>query len=239
VLIIPAIDIKDGKVVRLTKGDFLKVEVYSEDPVATAVGWQDAGAELLHVVDLDGARSGELKNLGVIEKIIKAVKMPVEVGGGIRNADVIKDVLSRGASFVVLGTKALDEGFLDEAIKKFKGKLIVSVDAKDGTVAIEGWQKSGHTDAVRFAKDLEAAGVKRIVYTDIAKDGTLKGPSFFNIEKILDATTIEVIASGGIGSIDDIRRLKTYEKKGLTGVIAGKALYEGKVDLKTAIQELS
>lgn len=238
-LIIPAIDIKDGKVVRLTKGDFLKVEVYSDDAAGTAAGWQDAGAELLHVVDLDGARSGELKNLGVIEKIIKKVKMPVEVGGGIRDEGVIEDLLSMGASFVVLGTKALDEGFLAGALKKFKEKLVVSVDSRDGTVAVKGWQESGNTDAVRFAKDLEAAGMRRIVYTDIAKDGTLKGPNFFNIEKILDATNIEVIASGGIGTIDDIRRLKIYEKKGLTGVIVGKALYEGKVDLKAAIQELS
>lgn len=237
-LIIPAIDIKDGKVVRLLKGDFLRVEVYSEDPVAVAKKWQAAGAKLIHAVDLDGARSGELKNLGIVEEIVKSIDVPVELGGGIREEETIEEVLGKGVSCVVLGTKALDKGFLEKALKKFGKKLVVSVDSRKGVVTVKGWQESGNAEPVKFTKDLEAAGVKRIVYTEVSKDGTLEGPSFFNIERILDATNIEVVASGGIGGPGDLRGLKAYEKKGLVGVIVGKALYEGKIDLKKAIEEL-
>jgi len=237
-LIIPAIDIKDGKVVRLTKGDFLKVKVYSDDPLEIAKKWQSCGAKLIHVVDLDGAKTGELKNLDAIERIIKGVDIPIEVGGGIRTIKDIEGLIKKGVKFVILGTKALEEGFLAKVVKKYAKHLIVSVDSKDGVVAVSGWQEPGNTETVKFAKELESKGVKRIVYTDIVKDGMLNGPSFFNIEKILDATNIEVVASGGVSSSEDLRRLKTYEGKGLLGVIVGKALYEGRIDLKEAIGEM-
>jgi len=237
--IIPAIDIKDGKVVRLTKGDFLKVEVYSEDPIDVAKKWQDAGAKLIHLVDLDGARYGTLKNLEVVQKLAKSVKVPIEFGGGIREEKSISQILDTGISYVVLGTKALDEKFLKSALDKFGDKIIVSIDSKDETVAIKGWQESGNTNPVKFAREMETSGVSRLIYTDVSKDGTLQGPNFFSIEKILDATNIEVVASGGISSVEDLRRLKSYEKKGLAGVIVGKAIYEGKINLKEAIKELA
>jgi len=237
--IIPAIDIKDGKVVRLTKGDFLKVEVYSEDPAEIAKKWQDAGAELIHLVDLDGARYGTLKNIETVRKLAKSVKVPIEFGGGIRDEESINRILKEGVSYVILGTKALDEKFLKSALDKFGDKIIVSIDSKDETVAIKGWQESGNTNPVKFAREMETSGVSRLIYTDVSKDGTLQGPNFFSIEKILDATNIEVVASGGISSVEDLRRLKSYEKKGLAGVIVGKAIYEGKINLKEAIKELA
>jgi phosphoribosylformimino-5-aminoimidazole carboxamide ribotide isomerase len=237
-IIIPAIDIKDGKVVRLTRGDFLTVDVYSDDPAAMAQEWQNAGAQLLHVVDLDGARSGEPKNLACVEKIVKSITIPVELGGGIRDEAAIKMVLDKGVSQVVLGTKALDEKFVAETLTKYRDRLIVSIDAKDGVVAIQGWQQSGDVDAVSFAQHVESLGMKRIIYTDILKDGTLKGPNYFSIEKILDAVAVEVIISGGVSSLDDLRRLKLYEHKGLVGVIVGKALYEKRIDLKQAMATL-
>jgi len=237
-LIIPAIDIRDKKVVRLHKGNFLKMDVYSEDPAGTAKKWEDAGAECIHVVDLDGAKTGKLENLDVIEEIVKSVKVPIELGGGIREEKRIGELLDKGISQVVLGTKALDEEFLSKVVKKFKNKIIVGIDSKEGVVVVKGWQESGNADPVKFAKELESAGVKKIIYTEVLKDGTLEGPSFFNVEKILDGVNIEVIASGGIGSIDDLRKLKSYEKKGLSGVIVGKAIYEEKINLKEAIEEL-
>jgi len=238
-LIIPAIDLREGKVVRLTKGDFLKMDVYSDGPVVIAKKWQEAGAELIHVVDLDGAKTGTSENLDIVEKIAKSVDIPIELGGGIREESFIEEVLKKGVSKVVLGTKALDENFLSKVLKKFSDKIIVSIDSKKDVVTVKGWQEAGNIDSVRFAKDLEDKGVKRIIYTDVLKDGTLTGPNFFNIEKMLDAVNIEIVASGGVGSADDLRKLKTYETKGLVGVIVGKALYEGKLDLKEAIKEIS
>ncbi|PIU42308.1 MAG: 1-(5-phosphoribosyl)-5-[(5-phosphoribosylamino)methylideneamino]imidazole-4-carboxamide isomerase [Candidatus Omnitrophica bacterium CG07_land_8_20_14_0_80_42_15] len=237
-LIIPAIDIKDGKVVRLTKGDFLKVEVYSDDPIAIAKKWEEAGATLIHVVDLDGARKGVSKNLNIVENIIKNVKADIELGGGIREESFIEELINKGVKQIVLGTKALDDQFLASVLKKFKDKIVVSIDSKADVVTVNGWQEAGNVDPIKFAKELEAKGVKKIVYTEVLRDGTLSGPNFFKIEKILDAVNIEVIASGGISSMDDLRRLKTYEDKGLIGVIVGKALYEGKIDLKEAITKM-
>jgi phosphoribosylformimino-5-aminoimidazole carboxamide ribotide isomerase len=237
-IIIPAIDIKDGKVVRLTRGDFLAVRIYSDDPAAMAKEWQNAGASLLHVVDLDGARTGELKNLACVENIVSSVTIPVEVGGGIRDEKAIATVLDKGVAHVVLGTRALDEKFITEMVATYRDRLIVSIDAKDGVVAVKGWQHSGDVDAVAFARHLESVGVKRIIYTDVLKDGTLKGPNFFSIEKLLDAVGMEVIASGGVSCLDDLKKLKLYEHKGLTGVIVGKALYEKRIDLQEALAAL-
>jgi len=236
-LIIPAIDLKEGCVVRLFQGDFTESTVYSKDPVKTAKHWIRQGAQMLHVVDLDGASLGEPKNLDVLKEIIKNVTIPVQFGGGVRSLESISLILEIGCGRVILGTKAaLDRDFLERAFKKFANKIIVSIDAKDTLVAIKGWQEDcGKKDLFEFASDLKQIGFKELVYTDISKDGTLKGPNIKNIKALLKQTGMRVIASGGVSSLDDIRKLKSLEKSGVTAVIVGKALYEGRFTLAEAI----
>lgn len=238
-LIIPAIDIKDGCVVRLVQGKFDKNKrVYSTDPVKTARHWAKQGAGLIHVVDLDGAYSGVPKNIEKAKEIASSVSVPVEFGGGVRSIETIKELLGAGIFRVVLGTKAIqDRRFLTKAAGEFKEKIIVSLDTKAESLAIQGWQDdSGDVKLSEFLSALKKAGFKEFIYTDILKDGTLKGPNIQAIKKLLKESGLKIIASGGIASIDDIRRLKLLEKQGVSGVIIGKALYEGKFTLAQALK---
>ncbi|MDD4894327.1 MAG: 1-(5-phosphoribosyl)-5-[(5-phosphoribosylamino)methylideneamino]imidazole-4-carboxamide isomerase [Candidatus Omnitrophica bacterium] len=236
-LIIPAIDIKDGCVVRFVQGKLDK-KVYSRDPIKTAKHWVKQGAKIIHVVDLDGAFSGTPKNLDTVKQIAKSIDVPIQFGGGIRSIALIEDLLDSGVSRVILGTKAAeDKDFLNKAFKKFKDKVIVSIDSKADRVLTEGWQASaGKTDVLKFAHSLKEAGFKEVIYTDVLKDGTLKGPNIKAIKSLIKETSLKVIASGGISSLVDLQKLKLLEKKGVVGVIVGKALYEGKFTLTEALK---
>lgn len=236
-LIIPAIDLKDGCVVRLVQGKLSDKTVYSKDPVEIAKHWVKQGAQFIHVVDLDGAFSGVPNNLEIAKEIAKSISIPIEFGGGVRRIDTIKVLIDAGVSRVVLGTKAVeDEDFLKKAFFEFKNKVIVSIDAKNGKALIKGWQ-DGQTeiDALDLAARLKSIGFKELVYTDISRDGTLSGPNFKGIEALLKAG-LKIIASGGISDLEDLRKLKLMENDGVTGVIVGKALYEGKFTLSEAIK---
>jgi len=236
-LIIPAIDIKDGCVVRFVHGRLDK-KIYSPDPVKTARHWAKQGAKLIHVVDLDGAFSGKPKNLDMARQIVRSVGVPVQFGGGIRNLRMIETLLDYGIWRIILGTKAAqDRGFLRKAFKKFKDKIIVSIDTKADRILTKGWKSScRNADILKFAHSLKGIGFKQVIYTDVLKDGTLKGPNIKGIKNLLKETHLSVIASGGISSLSDIRRLKLLEKKGLAGVIIGKAIYEGRFTLSEALK---
>lgn len=236
-LIIPAIDIQDGKVVRFVQG-IMDKKVYSQDPVKTAAHWVRQGAQLLHIVDLDGAMRGELKNLNIVKDIVNKQDIPVQFGGGVRKIATIKELLDCGVFRVVIGTKAVeDKNFLKNALKKFKEKIIVSIDTRDSHLLIKGWKvKSRVSDVLGFAKNLKEMGFKKLIYTDTSKDGTLKGPDIRGIKKLLKETGIKIIASGGISSLEDLHRLKILEKDGLVGIIVGKALYEGRFTLPQALK---
>jgi len=236
-LIIPAIDLKDGCVVRYVQGKTNK-KVYSKDPLKVAKHWVKQGAKFLHIVDLDGAFTGIPKNLEVVKEIAGQIKVPVEFGGGIRSIEAVGSVLGAGVARVVLGTKAVeDKIFLAKAFKKFKNKIIVGVDAKDGLIMVRGW-KAGYknTDAGEFSLYLKKLGFAELIYTDTLKDGTLTGPNIKELKKLLKLTGLKIIASGGISSLEDLYKLKSLEKDGLTGVIVGKALYEGKFTLPQALK---
>jgi len=236
-LIIPAIDLEDGCVVRYVQGKLNK-KIYSRDPLKTARHWVKQGAKLLHIVDLDGASGGVLKNLKLVREITANICVPIQFGGGVRNMETIRTLLKSGIQRVVLGTKAVeDRKFLKKAFAEFKDRLIVSVDARAGNVLIKGWQSSYKgADVISFALALKGMGFKQLIYTDTLKDGTLSGPNIKGIKDLLKETGLNIIASGGIASLDDIARLKKSEKKGLVGVIIGKALYEGKFTLSQAIR---
>ncbi len=236
-LIIPAIDIKEGRCVRLTEGQFEDVEIFSNDPVMVASKWADKGAMIIHVVDLDGAQYGKLTNTSLLEKVVKKINIPVQTGGGIRNYQEVKNLINLGVSRVILGTVLWKDKLLARRLfKEFSVKIVAGIDAREGYVAIEGWQNITSVDALDFAKEMERLGAKRIVYTDIKRDGTLKGPNIKNIKKILKNVNIPLICSGGIASLDDIRKLKELETKGLEGVILGKALYKGTILLEEALE---
>lgn len=236
-LIIPAIDIKDGYVVRLVQGKLNK-KVYSHDPVRTAKHWVRQGAKLLHIVDLDGASTGIPKNLNIVRDILNAVDIPLQLGGGIRSIATIKKIIDYGVWRVVLGTKAVeDSNFLKKAFSQYREKIIVSVDAENDKVLVKGWQKSHkNIDVSSFVHGLKEIGFKQLIYTDISKDGTLKGPNIKSIKNLLLDKQINVIASGGVSSLEDIYRLKMLENKGLIGIIVGKALYEGKFTLSQSLK---
>jgi len=235
--IIPAIDLKDGKVVRLTRGDYNKVKVYSDDPAGTAKRWQACGARMLHIVDLDGALAGRPKNADAFKAIAQSVDIPIELGGGIRDRAAIDAALALGASRVVIGTRAAEDiDFAAGAVAEYKDKVIISIDARDGVVMLEGWTKASRLSAVEMAGRARALGASAVIYTDIALDGTLKGPNLGALGDFLDGVDIAVTASGGISSIEDIKNLRALERKNLNGIIVGKALYENAVDLKEAIR---
>ena len=236
-IVFPAVDIKDGNVVRLLQGKFDKVTEYSCAPIAIAKIWENKGAEYIHIVDLDGAQRGEPQNIDIIIKIAQAIHIPVEVGGGIRTKEDIEKLINGGVQRVILGTKAIeDKAFLTDIIAKWGDKIAISLDCKEGMLTLKGWVQTTDIKAVDFVKILEDIGVECIIYTDIARDGMLTGPNLKSLEELLDSTNIPVIASGGISGIEDIKKLKALEKKGILGVITGKALYEGKLDLIEAIK---
>ena len=236
-LIIPAIDLQDGCVVRLVQGRLNK-KVYSRDPLKTAKHWVKQGAKLLHVVDLDGAMTGEAKNSGYLKDIVKEAGVPVEFGGGVRSIKIIKELLGLGVYRVILGTKAVqDREFLQKSLQKFSGKIIVSIDTQGTKILTQGWKKQAvGGDLLEFAKELKKMGLQQIIYTDTTKDGTLKGPNVAEIKKLLKNTGLAIIASGGISSLEDLKKLKNLQKYGLSGVIIGKALYEGKFTLTEALR---
>jgi len=238
-IVIPAVDIKGGKVIRLRRGDFKELNVYSDDPVGMARKWQSLGAKRLHVVDLDAAVSGVLKNIGVVKEIIKALSVPVEVGGGLRSRDAVEDLLAAGAAYVILGTRACeDEKFVKDIIADFRDKIIVSIDSKNGFVATEGWTSISEIKAADLLKKLEAFGLKTAICTDISRDGMLTGPNITLLGELLKARkTTGIISSGGISSIEDLFGLKQFEANGLIGAIVGKAIYEKKLNLKEAIEK--
>ena len=233
-IIYPAIDIKDKSCVRLRQGSYDDVTVYERDPVKVAKTWESMGAEILHIVDLDGARDGIRINEDVIRRIIENVDIPVQVGGGIRDTAGVEIYLNIGASHVIIGTAAIkNPPWLREMIDSYGDKIIVSIDARDGWIATDGWESISKKKASDYIKEIKAYGLQRIVYTDIAKDGMLLGPNFKIYEELKDRVDIEVIASGGVTSIDDIRRLREL---GLYGAIIGKALYDGKLDLREVLR---
>lgn len=232
--IIPAIDLKDGLCVRLLQGKKDEVTVYSDDPALTAMRWESYGTKLLHIVDLDGAFSGSQMNFESIMKIRKAVKMQIQVGGGIRNIERISLLISSGIERVILGTAAIENpGLVRAANKKYPGRILVGIDAKDSFVAVKGWVEVTHVKAIELALKMQEEGAAGIIYTDISRDGMLSGPNIEATSQMVEALKIPVIASGGISSLDDIKKLSDI--KGLWGAITGKALYSGKLDLKDAI----
>ncbi len=234
-IVIPAIDLKDGQCVRLLQGRKDAVTAYSNDPASTARRWEECGAKLLHVVDLDGAFTGSQKNLDAIIKIREAVSMEIEVGGGIRDVEKIDELAGAGIDRIILGTAVIGSPFLlIEACRKYPGRVLVGIDAKGGKVAVKGWVEVTEVDAKELAGDVEKNGAAGIIYTDISRDGMLSGPNIRAMKDMVGTVNIPVIASGGVSSIEDIKALK--EIKNLWGVITGKAIYTGAVDLKEAIR---
>lgn len=235
--IYPAIDIKDGKCVRLLRGNFDDMTVYGDDPVETAKKWESQGGEYIHVVDLDGAVKGHGANADIISRICSAVSVPVQTGGGIRTMEDIEAKLACGIARVIIGTKAVsDADFVREAVNKYGDRIVIGIDAKDGMAAVEGWEKTSDIPAVELGRKMAEIGVKTIVYTDIATDGTLAGPNTAAMREMADAVRAlgtDVIASGGIGSIEHIVSLVPT---GVEGVIVGRALYTGAADLAEAIK---
>lgn len=234
--IIPAIDLKDGNVVRLTRGEYKSEKIYSNNPRDVARRWHSQGARALHVVDLDGALAGEPRNMDSVAEIVKSVSIPVGLGGGLRSLDAISRAFNVGVAKVVLGSKAVEElDFITNAIKKYGEKIIVSIDSKNGFVMLQGWTKASTIDAIDMAKRMEHLGASGVIYTDVTVDGTLSGPNFTRLDNFLSNVNIPVIVAGGVASLDDIRKLCALNRKNLTGVIVGKALYEGILNLKEAI----
>jgi phosphoribosylformimino-5-aminoimidazole carboxamide ribotide isomerase len=236
-LIIPAIDLQDGCVVRLVQGKSNK-KVYSRDPLKTARHWIKQGAKILHVVDLDGASFGIPRNLAAVKEIVQNIEAPVQFGGGVRDIETIRTLLKLGIQRIVLGTKAVsDKVFLKKAFSEFGERIIVSIDAKENSIQIKGWQSSDkNMDVLTFAAVLKDIGFKQMIYTDTLKDGTLSGPNIRGIKSLIKEAGLNIIASGGISSLEDLRKLKKLEKQGLAGVIIGKALYEGRFTLSQALK---
>ena len=236
-LIIPAIDLRAGKCVRLVKGRLDRETVYSDDPAAMARLWEKLGAARLHVVDLDGAFSGRPKNLETITEIVGAVSIPIQVGGGIRDLETAQALFDIGVERVILGTVAIQQpDLVEQACTSFGDRIIIGIDARDGKVAIEGWGVTAEKDATELAEEMLQAGAQRVIFTDIRRDGTLEGPNIEAIEDLARKTRMKVIASGGVSVPDDLRALKKLEPLGVEGVIIGKSLYAGTVKLEEALK---
>ncbi|WP_121615836.1 1-(5-phosphoribosyl)-5-[(5-phosphoribosylamino)methylideneamino]imidazole-4-carboxamide isomerase [Virgibacillus halodenitrificans] len=232
-ILFPAIDIKDGKCVRLTQGDYNKEKIYSDSPVSIAEQWQQSGGEFIHIVDLDGAKTGESINKPVIEEIAKTIAAPVQVGGGIRSLNTIETYINAGVKRVIIGTAAIhDKDFLRKAVTEYGNKVAVSIDARNGYVATDGWTKTSKVKAVDLIRELEEIGIQTIIYTDILKDGMLQGPNFEELETINKATSTNIIASGGVTTKEDINKLNNLQ---LYGAIIGKALYDGSLSLEDLV----
>ena len=235
-IIYPAIDIRGGRCVRLTEGRFDAETVFADDPAEMALKWAGMGAEFLHLVDLDGALAGEGKNVPVIQRILKSVSIPVQLGGGIRNLATIEKLLELGVTRLILGSAAVkNPELVAEACKKYPGHIAVGIDAKNGEVAIEGWGQGSGVAATELAKKMASFGVETIIYTDISRDGMLSGVNVEATAALARACGVPIIASGGVASLDDIRRVKAVEGDGVQGCIIGKAIYTGAVDLKEAL----
>ena len=232
-IIFPAIDIKDNKCVRLLQGDFNKVNVYGDDPSKMAKKWEEKGAEFIHIVSLNGARGEGNINDESIKKILQSVNIPIQIGGGVRDEKRIEDLLDMGVNRVIIGSMAVkNKELLKDLVKKYKEKIVVSIDAKNGKVAIEGWEEVSSLDSIELCKELEEIGVKTIVYTDISKDGMMIGPNFNIYEKLSKETSLDIIASGGVTTLEDVKKLSLMN---IYGAIIGKSLYENKIELKEAL----
>ncbi len=238
-LVIPAVDLKGGRCVRLTQGRFDKEQIFSDDPVEIAQIWQKKGAKRLHVVDLDGAFHGQPKNIETIKQMVKSLDIPIQLGGGIRDIETIEKYISIGIDRVIIGTSAVvDTGLVKKAVTKYNDKIIVGIDTRNGMAAIKGWLEVSELKGLNLALKMQDLGVKRIIYTDVTRDGMLTGPNVDNISEILDKTEINIIASGGIASVEDLLELKKLKRKRLEGAIVGKALYLNKIDLREAIEAI-
>ena len=234
--IIPAIDLRQGKCVRLYQGDYEQETIFSENPVEVALEWQSLGAPRLHIVDLDGAASGELYNLDIIKEIASTVLIPVQVGGGIRQLETVEQLLKIGIERVILGTAAVENPELvKEVCRKFRESVIVGVDAREGCVAIHGWRQETGLKTIEFIKTMAQRGAKRFIYTDISRDGTLTEPNFTTIFELVTEIRLPIIAAGGISSLS---QLKVLKQLGVEGAIVGKALYTGDINLKQALASI-
>ena len=237
-MVIPAIDVKDGRCVRLRQGDMAAETVYSTDVSSMARRWEEAGACIIHLVDLNGAVEGEPKNLPHIEAVRQAVHVEVQVGGGIRNLSTVRRYLDAGVSRVVLGTAALtDRTFLDEACREYPRRILLGLDARDGKVAVKGWTSVSETTATDLLKELAGYPIGAVIYTDIARDGMLSGPNLFALKEIAAYSPFPVIASGGISRIEDLKAVRSVGPQ-VVGTIVGKALYDGKIDYRAALAAL-
>jgi phosphoribosylformimino-5-aminoimidazole carboxamide ribotide isomerase len=235
--VIPAIDLLDGKCVRLYQGDYDQASVFNDNPVEVASRWFDLGATRLHVVDLDGAKQGESMNLGAIESIVRAIPIPVQVGGGLRDRASVARLFNLGVQRTILGTIAVEQPELvGELCREFPQKIVVGIDARNGRVATKGWLETSQVSAIDLARSMVDRGVAAIIYTDIQRDGTLSGPNLDALRELANNVEIPIIASGGVSSLADLLSLLTLEPLGVNGVIVGRAIYTGDVDLKEAIQ---
>lgn len=234
-IVFPAIDLKNGKCVRLLQGKKDSETIYFDNPVEVAQMWESKGAQYLHLVDLDGAFEGQPKNLSVVKEIVETLNIPVELGGGIRNLEIAKNYIDIGVARIIIGTQAVkDFEFIEKLLSLYDEKVCVSIDAKNGIVCTEGWVESSNMEALELASKLESLGLMTLVYTDISKDGMMSGPNFEMLGVLNNHLNMDIIASGGVSSVADMKRL---ESMGLYGAITGKALYEGTIDLEMLIKE--
>ena len=236
-ILFPAIDLKNGEAVRLEQGDMARATVFNRDPAAQAKAFEQQGFEYLHIVDLDGAFAGKPMNAGAVERILAAVKIPVQLGGGIRDRGTIEAWLKKGIARVIIGTAAVrNPALVKDAARAYPGRVAVGLDARNGKVAVEGWAETSELTALEVAKRFEAAGVAAIVHTDVTRDGMLKGPNLEATIALAEAISTPVIASGGFGSIEDVHALLAQRAKKLSGAIVGRALYDGRIDAAAALQ---
>ena len=237
--IFPAIDIKDKKCVRLVKGDFDNKTVYKNSPVNQASSYKDHGFKNLHIVDLDGALTGRVVNLDIIQEIVKKSNLKVEIGGGIRNLESVQKYLDVGVEKVILGSAAIkDKNFLKEACKKFQNKIALGLDSKDGYLSVSGWKESSNQLTLDYLKEVNDYGVSRLIYTDINRDGMKQSPNFDETMKVAKISNCPVIISGGVSSLDDVKKAKELNNKNIEGVIIGKAIYDGDIKLDELVKEI-
>ncbi|CAM3143396.1 1-(5-phosphoribosyl)-5-[(5-phosphoribosylamino)methylideneamino]imidazole-4-carboxamide isomerase [Filibacter tadaridae] len=235
-ILFPAIDIRGGKCVRLIQGDYGREIIYNDSPATMALEWEKQGATYIHIVDLDAAKTGKSLNQEAIAEIIRAVSVPVQVGGGIRTMDHVDIHIENGVNRVIIGTAAIqDQQFLTKSVEKYGGKIAVSIDARNGYVATDGWTKTSKVKAIDLLRELEEIGVQTVIYTDIMKDGMLQGPNFAELKMMNEASSIAIVASGGVSTEEDIEGLKEFD---LYGAIIGKALYEGNLSLGKVMEEM-